>query len=241
MCTITFIARKKGYCLGMNRDEKLTRPIALPPRLKKVDGRAVVCPSEPDGGTWIALNDSGATLALINWYSITDRVRTDPISRGKIVNTVNAATVPAGVESALDQILLKRINPFRLIGVFQATREVAEWRWDLKRLVRQNHKWKSQQWISSGFDEPATQRVRGKVFRQLQRQRSVGTLNWLHRLHRSHKPQAGPFSTCMHRADAATVSYTEIAVSEQSAVFCYHAGAPCDQSACSIHRLQFQT
>ena len=32
MCTVTFIARQKGYCLGMNRDEKLTRPTGLPPK-----------------------------------------------------------------------------------------------------------------------------------------------------------------------------------------------------------------
>src|SRR5438067_826329 len=70
MCTVTFIARKRGYCLGMNRDEKLTRPTALPPRKRTVNGRAVLAPSEPGAGTWIALNDQDATLALTNWYSI---------------------------------------------------------------------------------------------------------------------------------------------------------------------------
>src|SRR6266853_2821052 len=74
MCTVTFIARRRGYCLGMNRDEKLARPTGLPPRKKMVNGRAVISPSEPGGGTWIALNDQGATLALINWYSIIARV-----------------------------------------------------------------------------------------------------------------------------------------------------------------------
>jgi len=50
----------------MNRDEKLTRPTGLPPKKRMVNGRAVISPSEPGGGTWIALNDHGATLALIN-------------------------------------------------------------------------------------------------------------------------------------------------------------------------------
>src|SRR6266700_7181437 len=81
MCTVTFIARRSGYCLGMNRDEKLTRPTALPPRKRMVNGRAVVVPSDPGGGTWIALNDHGATLALINWYSITARVDGKAVSR----------------------------------------------------------------------------------------------------------------------------------------------------------------
>src|SRR5258706_10058037 len=94
MCTVTFIARKRGYCLGMNRDEKLTRPTGLPPKTKKVNGRAVISPSEPGGGTWIAVNDHGATLALINWYSIATRVDRNALSRGEVVNSASAAISP---------------------------------------------------------------------------------------------------------------------------------------------------
>jgi len=75
----------------------------------------------------------------------------------------------------------------------------------LKQLVRKNHRWKSKQWISSGFDEPTAQRARGKTFQRAGRQHSAESLDWLRRLHRSHSPYASPFSTCMHRADAATV------------------------------------
>jgi len=59
MCTVTFIARQTGYCLGMNRDEMLTRPTGLTPKRLKVDGCAVIGPSEPGGGTWITVNDHG--------------------------------------------------------------------------------------------------------------------------------------------------------------------------------------
>jgi len=38
MCTVTFIARRNGYVLGMNRDEKLTRAAGLPPRLTHLNG-----------------------------------------------------------------------------------------------------------------------------------------------------------------------------------------------------------
>jgi len=211
----------------MNRDEKLTRPTALPPRKRTVNGRAVFAPSEPGGGTWIALNDQGATLALINWYSIRARVGRNALSRGEAVNSVSTAISPDTADAALHALPLNRIKPFRLIGVFPTTSEVVEWRWNMKQLVRKNHRWKSQQWISSGFDEPAAQRVRGRAFRLAQKQESAGSLGWLRRLHRSHAPETGPCSTCMHRADAATVSYTEISVSTPGAVMRYHAGAPC--------------
>jgi len=230
MCTVTFIAREKGYCLGMNRDEKLTRPSGLPPKEKTVNGHAVVSPSEPGGGTWIAVNDSGASLALINWYSIAARVGSKAVSRGEVINSMSAAISPEGADAALHGLPLNRINPFRLIGIYPATGEIIEWRWNLSQLVRKNRQWKTQQWISSGFDEPMAQRVRGKTFQRAGHQLSTGSLDWLRRLHRCHSPQAGPFSTCMHRSDAATVSYTEITVSPRVAKMRYHAGTPCRHS-----------
>lgn len=227
MCTVTFIARQRGYCLGMNRDEMLTRPAGLPPKRKQVNGRTVISPSEPGGGTWIAVNDHGATLALINWYSITARVGVKAVSRGEVINSLSAARAADAAHAALAGLPLDRINPFRLIGVYPVSREIVEWRWNLKHMVRKNLPWNSQQWISSGFDEPTAQRVRGESFQRALRQPSAGSLNWLRRLHRSHTPQAGPFSTCMHRADAATVSYTEVTVTSRQATLRHHAGAPC--------------
>src|SRR5690349_4456447 len=56
MCTVTFIARKHGYALGMNRDEKLTRPKGRLPKVRRLNGIKVLCPSESNGGTWIAMN-----------------------------------------------------------------------------------------------------------------------------------------------------------------------------------------
>jgi hypothetical protein len=238
MCTVTLIVRRNGYILGMNRDEKRARVLGLPPKLRVVNNRSVLGPSEPGGGTWIAVNDSGITLALINWYSIPARVQTSPISRGEVVNALNTATTPVAAESALKQLPLQRINPFRLIGVFPSSQKIIEWRWNLEQLVRRDCGWSSQQWISSGFDEAIAQRVRGRTFRQKHRQCSVGTLNWLRRLHRSHSPHAGPFSTCMHRVDATTVSYTEIVVSSASATLRHLLGAPCERPACSHHRLK---
>jgi hypothetical protein len=227
MCTVTFIARQNGYSLGMNRDEKLTRPIGRPPQEKQVNGRAILCPSEPLGGTWIATNDDAATFALINWYSIPAHVESKPVSRGEIVNRVSTTSSPEAAQAALDCLPLNRINPFRLIGVFPKTRKIVEWRWNLKQLVRNNLRWQTQQWISSGFNEPTAKRVRSRTFRQAQQQSSAGSLDWLRRLHRSHSPHCGPFSTCMHRSDAATVSYTEVSVVNHKATMRHHTGLPC--------------
>jgi hypothetical protein len=228
MCTVSIVARRSGYLLAMNRDEQRTRARALPPKHFLSHGRSVISPSEPGGGTWISLNDARVTFALINWYSIKARVTGLPRSRGEIVNAVNSRTSPDEAAQILGQLPLKRINPFRLIGVFPATKQIVEWRWDLKTLSRKNHSWTTRQFISSGFDEPRAQRVRGKTFRHALRAKTSGTLDWLRRLHRSHAPETGPFSTCMHRADAQTVSCTEILVSASRAQMRYYDGPPCE-------------
>ena len=227
MCTVSFIARKSGCLLAMNRDEKLSRAKGLPPKISLVGGRRVLFPSEPGGGTWISLNDARVAFALINWYSIEARVKTNPVSRGIAVKSVAAEISGAQALEILAALPLKRINPFRLVGVFADLEEVYEWRWDLKTLGCHRRGWKSQQWISSGYDEPEAQRIRSAVFRTALRQESAGNPGWLRRLHRSHAPDCGPFSTCMHRHEAATVSYTEINISRSSATMEYYNHAPC--------------
>jgi hypothetical protein len=227
MCTVSFIVSKRGYLLAMNRDEKLSRAKGLLPKTVVVDGRPVIWPSEPGGGTWIALNDTGTTFALINWYSVRAAVKAGPISRGGVVKSVAAQTSVTGVSRMLTTLPLNQMNPFRLIAIFPAQKEIYQWRWNLNSLVCRQQRWKSQQWISSGYDEPAAQRVRSKTFRFALRQPGAGRLEWLRRLHRSHAPAFGPFSTCMHRDDAASVSYTEIILAKHRIAMAHCNTAPC--------------
>jgi hypothetical protein len=232
MCTLTFIARKRGFALGMNRDEKLARVAALPPLIGPAGGRRALFPSEPGGGTWIGVNDTGVCFALINWYAIKTQVSGPSVSRGEVVRSALAADAPGAAAKILGGLPLNRVNPFRLLGFFPAGRNMIEWRWNLKALEPLRHPWETKHWISSGFDEPGAQQSRGQTFAAALRQPSAGGLAWLRRLHRSHEPACGPYSTCMHRADAATVSYTEVIVSARAAKMHYHSGPPCAQAKC---------
>ena len=238
MCTVTFIARRNGYALGMNRDEKLTRVIALPSARHRLGKCNALFPSEPNGGTWIGVNDAGATLALINWYSVGASVSSRSVSRGEVVKLALSSDSFALTDAALAELPLARVNPFRLIGVFPAHKAVVEWRWNLKQLERRDHRWQTNTWISSGFDEPRAQQTRGKIFGKALQQGSAGSADWLRCLHRSHAPEPGPYSHCMHRDDAATVSYTEVVVSRTTATMQYTPGAPCCAGPVSSCRLE---
>jgi hypothetical protein len=237
MCTVTFVPRRGGYILGMNRDEKLTRVIALTPVRHRMGGRDVVFPSEPGGGTWIGLNDAGASLALINWYAIPACATGKPLSRGEVVKALLTSDARELADKRLSGLPLKRLNPFRLIGVFPKSKKVFEWRWNREQLECGEHPWESNTWISSGFDERGAQKTRNKVFSQALLQETTGSLGWLRRLHGSHEPARGPYSTCMHREDAATVSYTEVVVERSQAIMRYRKGAPCCGMPASVHRL----
>ena len=67
MCTVSWIHDKDGYQLLCNRDEKLTRKSALEPRLAVRSGTRFLAPVDGDfGGTWIATNEFGVSLCLLN-------------------------------------------------------------------------------------------------------------------------------------------------------------------------------
>ncbi|MDB6019562.1 MAG: hypothetical protein JWR19_4051 [Pedosphaera sp.] len=240
MCTVSFIPRSRGYGIAMNRDERLTRVTALPPAQHRLGNRNVLFPSEPGGGTWIGLNDAGVCLALINWYSVPKHVADETISRGMVAKSALEADTLGVVDQIIASLPLARVNPFRVIGIFPGPQKVIEWRWNLEQLGRREHPWKTNIWISSGFDEPGAQQTRGKVFTTALRQHSHGSLAWLRRLHRSHKSDRGPYSICMHRNDAATVSYTEAVVNSSQATMRYQAGAPCCAMKASVHRLNLK-
>src|SRR6266567_137587 len=59
---------------------------------------------------------------------------------------------------------------------------------------------------------------------------AAGSDGWLRRLHRSHIPGPGPFSVCVHRQDAATVSYTEVRCGGTQISMDYLDGNPCRKS-----------
>jgi len=227
MCSITFWPKGRNYRLAMNRDELLTRVAGLPPSIHEVNGLRVLHPREPGGGTWISLNESGSSLALVNWYAEPARAPDPAASRGNVVLAAGTADHPDQVTALLGALPLAQTHPFRLIGIFPAIGAVREWRWNRADLTELTHPWAPRQWLSSGYNEAEAARVRSEVFRSLRDAPDAGSAGWLRRLHASHTPASGPYSTCMHRADAATVSYTEIDSRPGHQVMRYRTGNPC--------------
>lgn len=227
MCSVTFWPTDAGYRLAMNRDELRSRAPGLPPAQEVVGARRVVHPRDPAGGTWISLNDLGVTFALLNWYAVTSRASLPAVSRGEVVLALRSSASAAEAGERLRSMNLARVNPFRLLGFDPAAPEIREWRWDLASLTEEVRSWAPTFWASSGHDEPGAQRERTATFERWRTRHEAGSWEWLRRLHGSHETERGPYSVCMHRADATTVSYTEVQVEHGESALRYHAGAPC--------------
>jgi hypothetical protein len=234
MCTVSFVPKSSGFYLAMNRDEKLARFTALPPIIANFDSHRTVFPREPNGGTWIAANDTGVCVALINWHTIKREPARSIASRGQVVRAMVAKSSLDEVDRALYGLPLNKLRPFRLIAIVPSAKKVMEWHWDLDQLSSRKRAWAKRHWFSSGFDEVTTQLKREQVCKSASRQNSAGELDWMRRLHRSHLPTRGAFSICMHRSDAATVSYTEVVVSGRHATMRYKSGPSCSRAAMAV-------
>jgi hypothetical protein len=81
---------------------------------------------------------------------------------------------------------------------------------------------------SSGSDQVGVERSRGALFLAASEAPGGLTAEVLTALHRSHQPERGPLSICMHRNEAVTVSFSLITVSGGQVLFRYVAGSPCE-------------
>src|SRR5215813_505355 len=124
MCTFSFVPTKDGYYAAMNRDERLTRSQAFPPSTFQFGDLSAVYPFEDGGGTWIACNQHGVTLALLNWNLVASKSLSKQRSRGTLIPQLIGKTTLDEVIRSLGKMTLDGLLPFRLIGIFQSQQQI---------------------------------------------------------------------------------------------------------------------
>jgi len=136
MCTVTLIPLTEGeadagYRLVTSRDESVRRPVAAPPTMRDLRGRAVCWPVDPPSqGSWVGAGEHGLTLAILNLNLVTPPALPDPAaltSRGTIIPGVLDRPDPASVIDALPELDLTRFAPFRLLAVGPGEMRIASW------------------------------------------------------------------------------------------------------------------
>jgi hypothetical protein len=205
------------------------------------------------GGTWLATNDAGVTLCLLNVYGATAdpanpgdlAVLAEPIvgarSRGLLVLELADAADPREVAARLSMSDLEVYAPFQLLAVgADGTSLLASWqRGNLEQLANDEVPGLL---VSSAYRVDAVRASRAAL---LERSRSAvadaaALLEVHEQFHTSHEPERGAFSPCMHRDDARTVSYTRVRVASDRAVLDYRAGPPCRSTEHTRLELELQ-
>lgn len=228
MCTLSWITHATGYEAFFNRDELLTRRLSTPPMESVRTGVRYLAPLDGDhGGTWIVANERGVTLCVMNLYGAAVR---DPgataRSRGLMLPELADVGSADEAHSRLASTDLSRYRGFTLIA-FAPLGPHGVACWDGATLTFDPLEITDRPLSSSAYDAPGAARSRTEqLLRLTSNGRSIdGAL--LASYHRSHDPERGPYSVCMHRADAATVNYTHVTVTPSHVEMRHAQGSPC--------------
>jgi len=115
MCTVSWLLANDGYQVFFNRDEQKGRALAYSPKYFNERGIKYLMPVDPvGGGTWIAINQAGLSICLLNYYQ-KSTPRKDLISRGLLVKSLVSNTSLTKIRYALSKLPLQRYAAFTLL------------------------------------------------------------------------------------------------------------------------------
>ena len=199
MCTLSWERRGSHLDLWFNRDEQKGREIAIPPR-EHTSGNRVrfLAPIDPKGGgTWLAANEAGFVVALLNrWHEkVAEQAEK---SRGKLVMDL------AGRVSWPWEIRAKDLQGYApLTLVAFSSKQQLLWQWDGVRCWQE--------------DVPAMLTSSGYRFEEVKAAReAVFESGWRgEALHAIPGEEASPYTVRMNRPDAQTWSRSRIQVREE--------------------------
>lgn len=229
MCTVSWHFGAGGYDLLSNRDESRARRPASPPRIHTRDGVRFLAPEDGEaGGSWIAVNEHGLGLCLLNLYEAP--MPAAPASggfksRGLLVSELAPLAGVGEVTAALSGIGLAAYRPFTLLALAPGGGARA-WQWTGERRIDLGAE-PAMPLSSSGFDAPGAAREREALLAEMRLAAGGLSTELLLDFHRSHRPERGPYSPCMHRSDAKSVSLSWVRVTPEQVTFTYAPGSPC--------------
>jgi hypothetical protein len=231
MCTLSWLSLEDGYFVAFSRDERHTRAPGLGPRMIERAGVRAIAPVDAEaGGTWIAVNELGITLALLNGYRFQVGSETAAESsrawksRGELASNACDAASLGELSQRLARQDLASFRPFELVA-FDSARRAWLAAWDGSTLAQRELSDGDCPMVSSSFDDTgARERRRAEFERQVPTPASPRDLELFHA---SHAPSRGPYSPCMHREDAHTVSFTRVRVGARQVELVYQPQSPC--------------
>jgi hypothetical protein len=227
MCTATWILMDRGYELFFNRDELRVRGEAKRPAVTSIDGARCIYPEDADaGGSWIGVNEYGFCAALLNYYG-NSTGDGEYISRGLLLTSLLSCKDRNAAAMKVRACDIPRYRYFSLL-LFDPTGPPVMIRWCGSERGTEYIIDPKMPKTSSSYRTDEVVSSRKRLFAEHYGSADRETLL---AFHRSHEPDRGPFSVCMHREDARTVSFSRIVATEEKVEFYYTPGSPCSEEA----------
>jgi hypothetical protein len=211
------VPRRGGFRVACNRDERRSRPPAAPPAFDRIGGLACLFPADPAaGGTWIALNEAGLVMVLLNRTPRIEkdaglRRRAPAASRGLVIPRLLAETGLGDAVAGVRRIPASRFAAFTLLiiqgsALAVVTNAVGGIHVRMRRLE------KPLLFTSSSLGDEVVIPARRRLFQKMVTRASsaVAGQRAFHRHRWTGRPE---ISVLMERPDARTVSRTVVDVS----------------------------
>jgi hypothetical protein len=244
MCTVSVVPHGTGVRVVCNRDERRTRPAALPPALNHLGGTRAFFPIDPEGGgTWIGVNDAGLVVTLLNAHPTNaagsrqqavgrsdtrNRDRREGVerSRGLIVRELLGCASFAQAIAAAAETDARTFAPFRLVILQSRSVAVVTSDGGVSLIRTQAHLNEPLLFTSSSLGDAVVELPRRRLFERIVLSRRAGWLSGQSRFHRHRWPSRPEISVRMERPDAMTVSRTAIELADDGVRLLYEA-PPC--------------
>ncbi len=223
MCTASWSAGHGRLSLCFNRDERKSRSEALPPRREAMEGIQVVAAIDPDaGGTWLAVNEHGLCVFLLNNYgaqAVLAESPRHPRSRGELpLRFASCASRALAIERLLEGSY-EDYHPF--LVAFADREGVAMYSWDGKDLegmrVQQDFV------TTSSFRTSEVQSYRNFRYQSLLAGRAFLTPADRRELHVGTPHEDPAFDSLMLRSESRTHSVSTVEIDSDRVIYRYEA------------------
>lgn len=217
MCTVSFVYANNSFLLTSNRDEKITRPSAIEPKVYQTETKKIIYPKDAKaGGTWFVVDEFGNSIILLNGGKIKHVVKEKyRLSRGVIVIDLITSNAIVSTWKTID---LSDIEPFTLLVLENKKPFQLQWSGEEKSTLELDVN-QTYIWSSSTLYAPEIQQQREDWFVQYMDENQDISAEKMKFFHKNTEPKDSKNGLIINRDDVLkTLSVTQTIISEEKIV-----------------------
>lgn len=213
MCTVSFVFANNSFLLTSNRDEKITRPSAIEPKIYQTETKKIIYPKDSKaGGTWFVADEFGNTIILLNGGKFKHSPKNNyRLSRGLIVLELMHSNEIVSTWKTID---LTDIEPFTLVVLENKKPYQLQWSGEEKSSLELDVN-QRYIWSSSTLYTPEIQQQRADWFTEYMHQNDTISSETMQFFHKNTAPRDAKNGLIINRDNLyKTLSVTQAVISE---------------------------